>query len=158
MHFDDFQQAQRDHAVQDLHVLFMCCRRKFLNAARLLELRGPVFENLSRSGHKTVDLWPLMNMYSVLCDRYAATFFSPQCKLFPNPSDAQDEQWSRYFHHILVPHLLADDEFVRNALRAMMAIPCNNYQLAREAMVQHVSEMTLPETRPPWAPEDDFDL
>ncbi len=39
MYFDDFQQAQRGHAAQDVHVLFMCCRRRFLNAARMLELR-----------------------------------------------------------------------------------------------------------------------
>lgn len=123
-----------------------------------LSLRGNVFKNLSEYGHKTVDLWPLMNMYSVICDRYMETFFSPQENLFPNPSDAQDEKWSRYFHHVLLPHLLAEDEFVRNVLRAMMAIPCQNHQLARESLVQYVTEVTLPQTRPLWAPEEGFDL
>jgi hypothetical protein len=158
MNVDDFQQAQRSNAAQNLHALFMSCRRKFLNAARLLELRGAAIENLRECGHKSVDLWPLMNMYSVVCDRYTDAFFSPQAKLFANPADAQDEKWGRYFHHVLVPHLLLEDEFVRNVLRAMMAIPCKNPQLARDALVQHVSEMTLPETRPLWAPEDEIDL
>lgn len=158
MNVDDFQQAQRSNAAQNLHALFMSCRRKFLNAARLLELRGAEIENLREWGYKSVDLWPLMNMYSVVCDRYTDAFYSPQAKLFANPADAQDEKWGRYFHHVLVPHLLLEDEFVRNVLRAMMAIPCKSPQLARDALVQHVSEMTLPETRPPWAPEDAIDL
>lgn len=158
MNVDDFQQAQRSNAAQNLHALFMSCRRKFLNAARLLELRGAEIENLREWGYKSVDLWPLMNMYSVVCDRYTEAFYSPQAKLFANPADAQDEKWERYFHHVLVPHLLLEDEFVRNVLRAMMAIPCKSPQLARDTLVQHVSEMTLPETRPPWAPEDAIDL
>jgi hypothetical protein len=99
-----------------------------------------------------------MNMYSVVCDRYTDAFYSPQAKLFPNPADDEGAKWGRYFHHVLVPHLLLDDEFVRNVLRAMMAIPCKSPQLARDALVQRVSEMTLPETQPPWAPEDAIDL
>lgn len=159
MNVDDFQQAQRSNASQSLYTLFMSCRRKFLNAARLLELHGAEIENLRECGLiKSVDLWPLMNMYSVVCDRYTDAFFSPQENLFTNPSDEQDEKWWRYFHHVLVPHLLLEDEFVRNVLRAMMAIPCKNPQLARDAIVQHVSEMTLPESRPPWAPEDEIEL
>lgn len=158
MNVDNFQQAQQSNAVQNLHTLFMSCRRKFLNSARLIELRGTAIENLQEYGHKSVNLWPLMNMYCVVCDRYTDAFFSPQANLFANPSDAQDEKWERYFHHVLVPHLLLEDEFVRNVLRAMMALPCRNPQLARDALVQHASEMTLPETRPPWAPEDVIDL
>jgi len=158
MYVEDFQQAQKMHATQKLYSLFMSCQRKFLNAARLLDLRGAQIDSLSESGRKSVDLWPLMNMYSVICDRYTEIFFSHQENLFPNPSDAQDEKWSRYFYHVLVPHLLLENEFVRNVLRAMMVIPCKNHQLARVALVQYVSEMTLPESRPLWAPEDELDF
>lgn len=84
----------------------------------------------------------------MVCDRYTDAFISPQANLFHDPADAQDEKWGRYFHHVLMPYLLLEDEFVRNVLRAMMAIPCQNPQLARDALVQHMAEMTLPETRP----------
>lgn len=158
MYIEDFQQAQRSGATQDLYALFMSCRRKFLNAARLLELRGAVVEKLNEYGSRTVDLWPLMSMYNVVCDRYTEVFFSAQEALFPNPADGQDAKWRRYFHQVMVPHLLQDDEFVRNVLRAMMAIPCKSPQLAGDAIVQRVVEMTLPDTAPPWAPEDGVDV
>lgn len=87
----------------------MSCRRKFLNAARLLELRGAEIEYLREWGYKSVDPWPLMNMYGVVCDRYTDPFYSPQAKLFANPAEAQDEKWGRYFYHVLMPHLLLTD-------------------------------------------------
>jgi hypothetical protein len=158
MNVNDFQQAQRDGAAHNLHALFMSCRRKFLNAARLLELSGAAIKSLQECGQKSVEVGPLLNMYKVVCDRYTHTFFSPQATLFPNPADAEDQKWARYFYHTLVPHLLFDDHFVRNVLRAMMAIPCKNPRLAQDTLVQYVSEMTLPETSPPWAPEDEIDL
>ena len=35
----------------------------------------------------------------------------------------EDERWSRYFHHVLLPHLLQNDELVRNVLRAVTRCP-----------------------------------
>lgn len=153
MNVHNFRQEQQNKAVQDLNSLFWICRYKFLKAASLLELKGPVFDKLQRSGwDAAVDMSPLINMFGVLCERYVAQLFTPytQQVLSGLPDDDPDIKWRKYFHHVLVPHLIQDDEFVRNVLRATMTIPCKNPQLASEALVLRVSDMTLPETKPPW--------
>jgi hypothetical protein len=157
MHIDDFRAAQRHGASQALTSLLNACRRKFLNAARLLELGGTVIQQVEAHGRESVNLWPLMNMYSVACERYCEEFFTPQIEIFSSPVDAQDVKWSRYFHHVLVPHLLQDDAFVRNVLRATMSLPSKNAHGAGEALVQHLIEMSLPSTCPLWAPENEID-
>lgn len=50
MNIDEFQQTQRSNAAQNLHGLFVSCRRKFLDTARLLELRGAAIESLALLG------------------------------------------------------------------------------------------------------------
>ena len=100
-----------------------------------------------------IDLWPLLNPFMVLAERYVAVFFSPQDALFPAPGGKEDERWSRYFHHVLLPHLLQHDELVRNVLRAVHALPCTDPQGAANAVGHCFSELTLPETAPLWAPE-----
>ena len=158
MHVDDLREKQRAGATADLFALVMACRRKFLNAARLLELRSPAIDRLHAMGAETaVDVWPLLRPFEVLTERYIAAFFTPQDALFPNPGDGQDVRWSRYFHHVLLPHLLQNDELVRNVLRAVRALPCNDSQAAAGTLAQLFSEMTLPETAPAWAPEDILD-
>ena len=104
-----------------------------------------------------VDVWPLLTPFSVLTERYATQLFSPQESLFQVPSEKQDEKWGRYFHQILVPHLIASDEVVRNVLRAVRALPSQHPEQAAVALSQHFTEMTLPDTSPPWAPEDAVD-
>ena len=106
-------------------------------------------------GGQAAYLQPLASMYTTLCDRYIEAFLSPQGRLF---EEEPAVEWGRYFHWVLVPHLLLDDGFVRNVLRAMGGLPCRDPGLAMDALVQHVSEMTLPETPPLWAPEDRSDL
>lgn len=149
---DDFRRAQQGSAAHDVYALFMACRRRFLNAASLLEVDGAEFEMLQELGYQTVDLQPLMSMHSAICERYIEAFRSPQGSLFDSLEDEPELKWGHYFHHVLLPHLLLEDGVVRNVLRAMMAIPCRHPRRASEALVQHVSEMTLPKTRPRWEP------
>lgn len=145
---------QRAGATPCLYSLFDACRRKFLNAANLLEVRSPAIERLRSVGINTrIDLWPLLNPFVVLAERYIAAFFSPQGVLFPAPDGKEDERWSRYYHHVLLPHLLQQDELVRNVLRAVHALPCADPQGAASAISHFFAEMTLPETAPLWAPE-----
>lgn len=152
MGVDDFRLAQRRSAVHDMYALFMACRRRFLNAASLLEVDGAEVEVLRESSRESLDLQPLMSIHAAICERYVEVFLSPQASLFANFEDEPDLRWGRYFHDVLVPHLLLEDVFVRNVLRAMMAIPCRNPQRSVDALVQHISEMTLPKTRPRWEP------
>jgi hypothetical protein len=158
VHVDDFREMQRAGAMPCLSSLFDACRRKFLNAANLLEVRSPAIERLRSVGSDTrIDLWPLLNPFMVLAERYVVAFFSPQDSLFPTPGGKEDERWSRYFHHVLLPHLLQHDELVRNVLRAVHALPGNDPQSAASAIAQFFAEMTLPETAPLWAPESILD-
>ena len=121
-------------------------------------MRSPAIERLRSVGADTrIDLWPLLNPFMVLAERYVAAFFSPQDALFSAPGGKEDERWSRYFHHVLLPHLLQQDELVRNVLRAVRALPCNDPQGAASAVGQLFAEMTLPETAPLWAPESILD-
>jgi hypothetical protein len=155
MHIDEFRKFQRQGATHDVFSLVMTCRRKFLNAARLLELRSDAISKLGSFGvDAPVDVWPLLTPFSVLTERYATQLFSPQESLFQVPSEKQDEKWG---HHILVPHLIASDEVVRNVLRAVRALPSQHPEQAAVALSQHFTEMTLPDTSPPWAPEDAVD-
>jgi hypothetical protein len=43
MHIDEFREFQRQGATHDVFSLVMTCRRKFLNAAQLLELRSDAY-------------------------------------------------------------------------------------------------------------------
>jgi hypothetical protein len=154
VHVDDFREMQRAGAMPCLSSLFDACRRKFLNAANLLEVRSPAIERLRSVGVETrIDLWPMLNPFMVLAERYVAAFFSPQAALFPAPGGKEDERWSRYFHQVLLPHMLQQDELVRNVLRAVRALPCNDPPGAASAVGHYFAEMTLPETSPAWVPE-----
>jgi hypothetical protein len=158
MHIDEFREFQREGATYNLASLVMACRRKFLNAARLLEVRSQVIDRLSSFGVDAgVDPWPLLGPFTVLAERYVERFFSPQDNLFQDPMERQDEKWGKYFHHVLVPHLLTNDEVVRNVLRAVRALPSQQPEQAAIALSQYFAETTLPETRPLWAPEDIVD-
>ena len=50
MHIDEFREFQRQGATHDVFSLVMTCRRKFLNAAQLLELRSDAISKLASFG------------------------------------------------------------------------------------------------------------
>lgn len=156
MHIDEFRAYQSQYATQNLVSLVMTCRRKFLKAAHLLEVRNDVIDKLTSFGMDArVDVAPLSGPFHVLAERYAEQFFTSQKHLFPLPGDAEDEKWSRYFYRILVPYLVTDDETVRNVLRAVYAIASRQPAQAVAALQQHFTELTLPTSPPILFPEDD---
>jgi hypothetical protein len=158
MHVDDFRKYQREGASANLFGLVMSCRRRFLNAARLLEINKKVIDDLSRFGvDQSIDLWPLLAPFSILTERYVENFFNPQDNLFHDLLERQDEQWSKYFYQILVPHILSNDEAVRNILRCVGALPCRQPEQASAAIKHYFSVTTLPETFPLWSPDEDID-
>ena len=155
---DELAAFQADGAKTDLFALYSLCRRRFLHAADLLELPrdrlGPI---AAMSGWETVDLAPLLPAWSILCGRYRDEGYDPQVNLFAPSASAPAEAWSRFVHHRLFPTLARDDELVRNVLRAVGAIPCRSSANAAEALCLRLTEMTLPDTPPPWAPEEDVE-
>ena len=154
MHVDDLRRIQREAATANLYGLVVSCRGQFLEAADLLEWRSAAIERLREAGVvESIDLWPLYGAYTVLSERYIAEFFSPQESLFFDPTEMQDAKWSSYFHHHLVPQLLRNHDVVRNVLRAVRLLPCNDPQAAATALTQCFTELNLPQTAPVWAPE-----
>lgn len=154
MHADDLRRIQREAATANLYGLVMSCRGRFLDAADLLEWRSAAIDRLRAAGAvERIDLWPLYGAYEVLSMRYIEEFFSPQESLFIDPAQSQDAKWSSYFHHRLVPQLLQINDVVRNVLRAVRVLPCNDPQAAATALNQCFTELTLPQTAPLWAPE-----
>lgn len=154
MHVDDLRRIQREAATANLYGLVASCRGRFVEAADLLEWRSAAIERLREAGVvESIDLWPLYGAYTVLSERYIAEFFSPQESLFFDPTEMQDAKWSSYFHHDLVPQLLRNHDVVRNVLRAVRLLPCNDPQAAATALTQCFTELILPQTAPMWAPE-----
>lgn len=154
MHIDEFRAFQRKRAVIDLTSLLMACRRRFLQAASLLEMPTSGLAGLMSLGvDAPVDCEPLLGPFAILAERYVDLFFSPQADLLSEPGQGQGESWARYFHSVQMPLLLANDEVVRNLLRAVGALPSRQGEQAIAALGHYFAEMTLPETRPLWAPE-----
>ena len=159
MHIDEFSAFQRETASSSLFTLVMACRRKFLNAARLLEVSSPALVVLTSFGVSApVDHKPLLHPFAVLTERYVEQFFSPQGDLPLGPGQRQGEKWERYFHHILLPHLLADDNVVRDVLRTVRALPGREPAQAALALRHIFTEMTLPKSQPLWAPENSVEI
>ncbi len=135
---------QKAHAASHLGALFKACARRYLDAARLLEVNGSVVDALSQSLYEAIDLAPLLSVYQCSCERYNSELYSPQQDLWGEAQDEPYQRWSRFFHHGLVPTLVADSQSVRNVLRVMGKLPCTNPGQASAALVAEVTNMALP--------------
>lgn len=146
MNIDQFLRAQKSMSGSALFSLFMSCRSRFLDSARLLEVYGPSIDALADAGvTKTVNLDPLLPSYQVLAKRYFDETFSPQLSVFPDLADTEEAKWSKFFYWALMPVLTQNDSVVRNVLRATLAIPCKSPEAAAHALEQECMEMSLPE-------------
>lgn len=154
MNVEDLRQACREHSVVVLNSLAVECRHRFTEAAELMEWRTPIVLGVRKLGHSMpIDTWPLVAAYSLACERYIASFYSPQHSLLHTPGDEPDEKWCTYFYHYWIPSLVANDEVVRNVLRAVGGLPCRDPQEAARSLYQCVQDMTLPDCPPAWASE-----
>ena len=153
MNVEDLRQACREHSTVILNSLVMQCRQRFLEAAALMEWQTPVVAGVSNLGGRSpVDVWPLVAAYSLACERYISTFYSPQRSLMPTPGGEPDELWCNYIYRELIPDLVARDDVVRNVLRAVGGLPSRSPQEAAHSVYQCCEEMTLPDSPPAWAP------
>jgi hypothetical protein len=148
---EEFAVIQRDGMSNALTGLIRDCLRRFLKAARLVSLKGPVvegLENASRSG--SIDLTPLLPAWHLICKRYREERFDAQAKLFQDQSTEALEGWGQFIQWELFPSLLREDEFVRNVLRVSLLLPCDSTAEAASAILHHVREMNLPYGEPAW--------
>lgn len=147
----------REGSTESLGSLVNACRRRFLAAADLLEWRSPPLDQLRELGISSpINVWPLVPAYDLIGQRYIEALYQPQRNLFPRGGGEPDEEWWRYFHHVLVPWLLREDAVVRDILRAVGGLPAQGSLPAADAVRHFVAEWTLPSTQPPWAPEDEM--
>lgn len=146
-----FRKYQRDHAAHNLSQLFIKCRDKFLDAARLLEIENPTIDHLKKAGDSPIEIWPFLNMYDEWCLRYELEFFSPQMPLFPEYAERQDVKWQNYYFHELLPNLLRDHHFVKDILRAMKALPGGNPGQLSRALYEYAINCAMPHVHRRWA-------
>jgi hypothetical protein len=155
MTVEEFSGLQREDGRRALSCLLQDCIRRFLAAGSLVGVDGPVFQKIrdARSGGH-VDLAPLYPAWEVICERYRQERFDLQASLFKDHRVESLERWGQYLHWELFPHLLRENEFVRNVLRAAELLPCRSRDQAASALSHHLKEMSLPSGRPLWDPAE----
>ena len=155
MTVEEFTSLQYDQGGSALPALLRQCMRRFRLAGNLVGIAGPIFKKLRDAEHEGhVDLTPLYPAWRVTCDRYRRERFNLQPSLFKEHGDEARELWGQFLYWELFPHLLREDEFVRNVLRATGLLPCRTQQQAASALSHHLEEMSLPFGRPIWDPAD----
>ena len=96
-----------------LHSLAMHCRDRYVRAADLLGIEDPVVRAVRRCGWGRAE--------------------------YPDGVNA----WSNWFYRELIPVLLCTDEFVRNILRCLGALPCDDPSKAADAIKHLLANMVL---------------
>lgn len=156
----EFETFQAVHASGDLCDLVKACKRRFLVAAALVQLRTPAIERLEDLGcERPYCVQPLLPVWQIVCRRYVAELYSPQLPLPPpllgdpflqQPLDAPAAAWRRFVCARLLPELVQCNEVVRNVLASVGGLPCRDPQTAVDALKLHVREMLLPDQAPLW--------
>ena len=159
MPFESLAELQEESTRNALSSLLSDCEERFLTAARLLQIANPVTDRIQESKSKGgTSLAPLYPMWHVICRRYRREFDGAQPSLFASDSGDLATKWGHFLHRRLFPRLVEEDEFVRNALRAVGLLPSKTPKTeASDALAHHVTEMTLPDTTPLWVPEEETD-
>jgi hypothetical protein len=145
---------QQAAAIAYLTALHDLCRRRFLQAARLVGADPAQWPHLAEAGVTTsVELGPLLPFWSVLSDRCRAELFTPQIELF-GPREPQIERFSQFVHRCLWPLLASENECVRNVLRATGTLPARDRSGPAGALVIYMRELKLAADIRPPEPED----
>ena len=155
MTVEEFSGLQHEDGRRALSSLLHDCIRRFLAAGSLVGLDGPVFKSLRDARYEgNVDLTLLFPAWEVICARYRQERFDQQASLFKDHRVESLERWGQFLHWELFPHLLRENEFVRNVLRAAGLLPCGSKDQAASALSHHLKEMSLPSGRPLWDPAE----
>jgi len=143
--------AQQEWAVPALSSLVEKSLRRYLGAARLLELRGELVEKLQKAAFDGgCDLSPLDSLWHTVRDRFGEELYDPQLELYRDHDTVMLEKWGVFLYQKLIPALCRDDECVRNVLRAVELLPSKSRHAAARALVHFVQEMVLPDQLPSW--------
>ena len=140
---DELTRHMHEARVAYLSALYDRCRRRFVEAARLVGAEVAQWPNLRIIGVKTgVDVFDLLPFWDELCRCYRLERAEEQLTLFDdNPSAA--EAFSRWVCWELWPLLAMDGGVVRAVLRACGALPTNDRATAGYFLVAHVRGMSI---------------
>jgi hypothetical protein len=151
MTLGEFELVQREDRREALFSLLENCIMKYLLAASLVGVGGPIIERIRNAKCKgKVDLAPLLPAWELISERYRRERFDPQPGLFKEHGADVLERWAKFLHWELFPSLLSENEFVRNVLRASGLLPCHSKDGSITAICHHLTEMSLPFVPPPW--------
>ncbi len=148
MDVHQLRREQSAHAGSHRAALYQACARRYVNAANLLEVGGPDIEQIRQSLYQTIDLAPLLPVFQRACERYNNELFSPQAHLWDDEQNDALLLWSRHFHHVFIPVFVSEDRTVRDVLRGMRKLPCDDTMLTIESLVAETVNMTFPGTLP----------
>lgn len=144
MNLQELRHEQHARAGNHLFELYQACARRYVEAADLLEVDGPVIAAIRKSFFGTVYLEPLLDVFQCVCERYNNEIYSPQTDLWDSDPHSDLVEWTRYFHSVFIPVLASKNHLVRDVLRVMDMLPCEDPELAGAALLAEVTNMTLP--------------
>jgi len=142
---DTFEEYQRNRLPADISLLIRACRRRYRDAASLLEVRPPGIERMERlDWDEGLQPWLAYRAVQVFQSRYAQSLFSSQLDLWPSPSSGADARWSAYLSNQLIPALLQRDDFVRGLLRCVGLLPAASQLDWQGALETYAREFPMP--------------
>jgi hypothetical protein len=137
----ELRQLQERNASTYLFALHQRCRPRFVNAARLVGANTGQWPYLDKIGvTHPVALDPLLPFWRALVGRYNAELFDPQMELLGNP-EPQLERFNQFVYWRLWPVLTAENEVVRNVLRATGSLSSKDAASASSALVTYIANM-----------------
>lgn len=140
---DDLARHMWEARVAYLSALFDRCRRRFVEAARLVGVELAQWPNLTVVGVRTgVDVFDLLPFWDELCRRYRAERAEAQNALFENNPSAA-EAFSRWVYWEVWPLIAMDGGVVCAVLRATGALPADDRATAGYYLVGHVRGMSI---------------
>lgn len=158
MHIEIFRQAALENIELDLsHLIKRSCDR-FLRAASLLEIRGPVIKNLQAFYCEKINYESLLRPHNIIIQRYINEIYSPQLDLIDAAESEGNWKWHKFFYYQFIPLVLSDNEALKNILRAAKAIPSSDFSQNIDSLCQIYSDLTLPDTQPLWAKECNYNF
>ena len=145
MNIEQLERVQQEWAQPALSGLVRDCERRYLRAARLLQVRSDEISRLQRaSSEGGSELSSLLPFWSALCARYRKVEFDAQASLFQEHDAEVRDHWGRFVYREMWPALCREDECVRNVLRAIGLLHSRSRAAAAAALVRFVEDMALP--------------
>ena len=132
-----------------LRFLVAACGRRFLEAARLLDIENASIAELREfldHGFWVPQFYPA---YDAVAERFIYETDWAQMDAFEPEKELVERRWIEFFQESLVPKLLDDDEFVRNVLRVVNILPVQDKQKAIDAIIVKMAGVTFP-SNDPW--------